>query len=61
MNQDIEELGLHIANPSNQRDTIARIPIPHARLELYHLDDSLVDTDIICKDAINEGLELNEG
>ena len=57
----MEELVLHIANLSNQRDTIAIIPIPHAQLELFRLDDSIVDTDIVCKDAISERLELNKG
>lgn len=48
MNDTVSEIGVHIANPSNKRSTVARIPIPHSKLELRTLDDYIVETDIIC-------------
>uniref|UniRef100_A0A7S3JCC5 Glycoside hydrolase family 38 central domain-containing protein n=1 Tax=Euplotes harpa TaxID=151035 RepID=A0A7S3JCC5_9SPIT len=44
----VSEIYLEVVNESNDRDTIAKIPIPHASIALFDDDGSEVDADIIC-------------
>ena len=57
---DIKELGVHIANPTTQREVIAKIPIPHSRIELYNENETMIMSDIICAKNSKEGRILTK-
>jgi hypothetical protein len=46
---DVNELILLLYNGSNQRKTIASVPVPHSKLEVLDSVENAIDFDIICK------------
>jgi hypothetical protein len=46
---DVNELVLLLYNGSNQRKTIASVPVPHSKLQVLDIAENAIDFDIICK------------